>query len=122
MLLQETASHLQIRRPKDFMRKVFGMLIVLTLLSATGTLLQAGDRYRDRRDRDRNVQVIVTTPYGGGYFGRGDPYYGRYVERGYPRYLSKREQKRYYKELRKYRRGYVNYRGHDHDRHCHHRH
>ncbi|NJO34727.1 MAG: hypothetical protein HC869_18000 [Rhodospirillales bacterium] len=61
----------------------------------------------------------MTTPYGGGYFVRGNPYYGRYVDHGYYHRDDKRWRKDYRKKLKRYRGGHVYY--HDHDRRCRHR-
>ncbi len=103
------------------MRKVLGMLICLLLLSATGSILQGRDRYRDRRAFRKNVEIFVTTPYGGGYFVRGNPYYGRYADYGHGPYRDKHWRKHYNKRLKRFHSGYANY--HDHDcrgRHRHH--
>jgi hypothetical protein len=102
------------------MKRILGMLMLLLLLSATGSYVQGRDRYRDDRSFRKNIQVVVATPYSGGYFVQGHPPYGRYFDPGYGRYRDKHLRKRYYKKLKQSRRGYVYY--HDHDGRCHHRH
>jgi hypothetical protein len=83
------------------------MLTLLLLLNVAGNLAQAGDRHRDRRAFARDVEVFVSTPYGGGYFVKGYPYYGRYSDRDYRRYERRHLRKHYYKKAKRYRSGYL---------------